>query len=205
MTSGLATRMDTRLQFDVRSLRLSAGAPSEVPTFAPNREGLKIGGWQWRPEPDVECPFRSRVDLYEQSPKSRHRPGRQAILSRFELRSRRVRRRPESPNGDESTRGEVWAVNASKDGRIAVAAYGDGTIRWRRADDGRELLALQVLANKTDWVLWTPEGFYEATTGAQDVLEMGGQPRSRSKRATTLSSLGHRRAASAGRVAARAR
>ena len=36
-------------------------------------------------------------------------------------------------------RGEVWAANASKDGRLVVAAYGDGTIRWHRADDGREL------------------------------------------------------------------
>ena len=66
-------------------------------------------------------------------------------------------------------------VNASRDGRIVVAAHGDGTIRWYRADDGRELLALQVLLNKSepsrsDWVLWTPEGFYEATPGAQDVL-----------------------------------
>ena len=33
------------------------------------------------------------------------------------------------------------------------------------------MLALQVLPNKTDWVLWTPEGFYEATPGAQDVLK----------------------------------
>ena len=73
-------------------------------------------------------------------------------------------------------RDEVWAVNASRDGRIVVAAYGDGTIRWHRADDGRELLALQVLPNnddpaKWDWVLWTPEGFYEATPGARDVLK----------------------------------
>jgi hypothetical protein len=73
-------------------------------------------------------------------------------------------------------RGEVWAVNASGDGRIVVAAYNDGTIRWHRAVDGRELLALQVLPNigdpaKWDWVLWTPEGFYEATPGAQDVLK----------------------------------
>ena len=74
-------------------------------------------------------------------------------------------------NGGESTRSEIWAINASKDGRILVAAYGDGTIRWHRADDGRELLALQVLPNRTDWVLWTPEGFYEATPGAQDVLK----------------------------------
>jgi hypothetical protein len=63
------------------------------------------------------------------------------------------------------------ALNVSNDNRVLIAAYLDGTIRWHRADDGRELLALQVLPNKTDWVLWTPEGFYAATPGAQDVLK----------------------------------
>jgi hypothetical protein len=67
-------------------------------------------------------------------------------------------------------------VNASKDGRVVITADGDGAIRWHRADDGSELLALQVLPNKNepakwDWVLWTPEGFYEATPGAEDVLK----------------------------------
>jgi hypothetical protein len=61
------------------------------------------------------------------------------------------------------------------DGRLVVTADGDG-IRWHRADDGRELLALQVLPiknepSKWDWVLWTPEGFYEATPGAENVLK----------------------------------
>jgi hypothetical protein len=74
------------------------------------------------------------------------------------------------------SRNEVWAVNASRDGRVVVTADGDGAIRWHRADDGRELLALQVLPNKGDpakwdWVLWTPEGFYEATPGAEGVLK----------------------------------
>ena len=74
------------------------------------------------------------------------------------------------------SRNAVWAVNASRDGRIIVTADGDGAIRWHRADDGRELMALQVLPNgkelaKWDWVLWTPEGFYEATPGAEDVLK----------------------------------
>ena len=59
----------------------------------------------------------------------------------------------------------------SQDARIVVTAEGDGAIHWRRADDGSELLALQVLPNRTDWVMWTPEGFYEATPGAQDVLK----------------------------------
>ncbi|MBV8439002.1 MAG: caspase family protein [Hyphomicrobiales bacterium] len=55
--------------------------------------------------------------------------------------------------------------------KVVVAAEGDGTIRWYRADDGRDLLTLQILPNRKDWVLWTPEGFYEATDGAQDVLK----------------------------------
>jgi WD40 repeat protein len=65
----------------------------------------------------------------------------------------------------------VWAVNISGDGRLAVAAYGDGTISWHRMDDGRELLALYVLADKQNWVAWTPEGFYAATAGAFGVLQ----------------------------------
>src|SRR5262245_10649094 len=38
-------------------------------------------------------------------------------------------------------------------------------------DDGRELLALFVLADKQNWVAWTPEGFYGATPGAFGVLQ----------------------------------
>jgi uncharacterized caspase-like protein len=38
-------------------------------------------------------------------------------------------------------------------------------------DDGRELLALQVLNDKKNWVAWTPEGFYDATPGAFGVLK----------------------------------
>ena len=33
--------------------------------------------------------------------------------------------------------GAVWAVNVSGDGRLVVAAYGDGTIRWHRLERRR--------------------------------------------------------------------
>lgn len=36
-------------------------------------------------------------------------------------------------------RREVWAVNASQDGRWIVAALGDGSVRWYRSHDGLEL------------------------------------------------------------------
>jgi Caspase domain len=37
-------------------------------------------------------------------------------------------------------------------------------------DDGKELLAFFPLADKTNWVAWTPDGFYAATPGAHGVL-----------------------------------
>jgi WD40 repeat protein len=66
--------------------------------------------------------------------------------------------------------GDVWAVNITGDGRLVVAAYGDGTIRWHRMDDGVELLAFMPLPDRTNWVAWTPEGFYSATAGAHSIL-----------------------------------
>ena len=54
---------------------------------------------------------------------------------------------------------------------------------------------------KWDWVLWTPEGFYEATPGAEDVLKWVTN-HGPDKRRDDASRLGHRQAASAGRAAA---
>ena len=64
----------------------------------------------------------------------------------------------------------VRAVNITGDGRLVVAAYADGTIRWHRMADGAELLAFMPLVDRANWVAWTPEGFYAATAGAQGVL-----------------------------------
>jgi len=64
----------------------------------------------------------------------------------------------------------VWAITITGDGRLVVAAYGDGTIRWHRMSDGMELLAFMPLADRSNWVAWTPEGFYAATPGANTVL-----------------------------------
>ncbi len=66
--------------------------------------------------------------------------------------------------------GVVWAVNVSGDGRFVLAAFSDGTIRWYRPDDGREILALYVHADGTKWVAWTPEGYFDASPHAEDLL-----------------------------------
>jgi WD40 repeat protein len=161
------------LRFDVRSLTLTIPPPNDGLTFAPNREGLTIDHWRNENNPTLGGRVLPLGDERARSLAIAPDAKRFFLGSNWALRA----------FDDAGTKiwshlgqGEVWAVNASEDGRIVVVAYGDGTIRWHRADDGRELLALQVLRNgsdaaKWDWVLWTPEGFYEATSGAQDVLK----------------------------------
>lgn len=57
----------------------------------------------------------------------------------------------------------MWDVNVSRDGRFVVVAYGNGTIQWRRLGDGQEVLTLFVNAKDREWVLWTPEGYYDSS------------------------------------------
>jgi WD40 repeat protein len=73
------------------------------------------------------------------------------------------------PNA-QSVPGEVWHVNVTSDGRLVVAAYGDGTIRWQRLSDGRELLALFIHPDGQRWITWTPQGYYDASLGADDLI-----------------------------------
>lgn len=75
-----------------------------------------------------------------------------------------------SPRWEQPAPGEVWGVNASADGRFIVAAYGDGTIRWYRASDGVEQLAFFPHADKKRWIMWTPEGYYDASPGGEDLI-----------------------------------
>ena len=64
--------------------------------------------------------------------------------------------------------GVVWGVNTS--GRVALAALGDGTIRWYRISDGEEALALFPHPDRRRWILWTPSGYYDASPGGEDFI-----------------------------------
>jgi len=66
--------------------------------------------------------------------------------------------------------GAAWCVNLSADGRLAVAAFSDGTIRWYRSDNGAELLALFPHADRERWVAWTPQGYYDASPKGEDLI-----------------------------------
>ncbi|MBF0538690.1 MAG: hypothetical protein HQL03_10610, partial [Nitrospirae bacterium] len=72
----------------------------------------------------------------------------------------------------------AWSVNITGNGKLAVAALGDGTIRWYRLSDGKELLAFYWCCTRTffphndrkRWVLWTPLGYYDASPGGDDLI-----------------------------------
>jgi WD40 repeat protein len=68
--------------------------------------------------------------------------------------------------------GVACGVNIAGNGKVAVAALGDGTIRWYRLRDGKELVALFPHNHKDRkrWILWTPEGYYDASPGAEELI-----------------------------------
>jgi WD40 repeat protein len=66
--------------------------------------------------------------------------------------------------------GDVVGLNISGDGSVVVAAYGDGTIRWYRSSDSKEILALYPHPDQKRWVLWTPSGYYDASPGAEELI-----------------------------------
>ena len=71
---------------------------------------------------------------------------------------------------EKRTPGAVWGVNVSGDGRWVVAALGDGSVRWYRANDGQEQLALFVHGDHERWIVWTPTGYYDTSMGGENLV-----------------------------------
>jgi Caspase domain/WD domain, G-beta repeat len=157
------------LRFDLRALKLVRDPPADHQTTRAKQVGLAVEGWLNGLSPTLDGrPI--KLQRYERSRSLAVLPdggrfvlGAEWSLQAIDAKGEHVWKR--------AAPGIVWGVNISGDGRLVVAAYGDGTIRWHRMDDGRELLALFVLADKQNWVAWTPEGFYGASAGAFGVLQ----------------------------------
>jgi WD40 repeat protein len=160
---------ESPLRFDLHTLKLVPGPPADDKTHSAKQTGLAVKNWVSSDFPTLDGnPI--KLNRYETSRSLAIHPderrfvlGAEWSVYAFDAEGKLLWTR--------GARGTVWAVDISGDGRLVVAAYGDGTIRWHRMDDGRELLALYVLADKQNWVAWTPEGFYGATPGAFGVLQ----------------------------------
>ena len=157
------------LRFDVRALKLSNGPPKNGSTIPPRQDEQRIQDWSGSTQPKLDGTslklrqFERSLSLALHPDGNRFVLGADWTLRAFDKTGKELWTR--------SNPGTAWAVNVTADGRLVVATYSDGSIRWHRMDDGRELLALQVLSDKKNWVAWTPEGFYDATPGAFGVLK----------------------------------
>jgi WD40 repeat protein len=154
--------------FDVATRTLIAGSVTDAGLAVPRQTGLPVENWQGQFNPALG----GKALPLEQYERSRslavHPDGDRFVLgTEWTLRAFDAHG---TPLWTRAVPGVVWAVNITGDGRLVVAAYADGTIRWHRMSDGVELLAFMPLMDQTNWVAWTPEGFYTATAGAQGVL-----------------------------------
>jgi hypothetical protein len=155
-------------RFDVTSRTLVADPTGDSHLSTARQNGLPIEGWSDTTHPTLG----GRPLMLDQRETSRSLAvspvgdrfvlGADWSLRAFDARGAPLWFRP--------VPAAVWAVNITGDARLVVAAYADGTIRWHRMSDGVELLAFMPLANQTDWVAWTPEGYYGATPGARGIL-----------------------------------
>ncbi len=155
-------------RFDLSTRRLERGVSSQEGLAVPRTEGLPVRYWQNSTAPllgeralELE-PDEISICLAISPDARRFALGTEWHLNFFDNAGRRLWRKP--------VPGAAWLVNLSADGRFVVAALGDGTLRWYRTQDGSEALALFVHADGERWVLWTPEGFYDASPGADSLL-----------------------------------
>ncbi len=165
---GLGYGSDAPVIFDLKQREI-IDAPSIDPTmFKAQIEELDITDWydQFTPKLNgqpIEMQNAERSRSLAITPDKKH----------FVLGSE-YRLRGFTASGEQlwqhSMPGVTWGVNISGDGKLVVVAVGDGTIRWYRLSDGAELLTLFVHAKDRRWVAWTPQGYYLASPGAEDLI-----------------------------------
>lgn len=154
--------------FDLQRLAWVSGNIKDVAPPAATRPGLVLKNWQESHKPEVngkpvaladgELSFAVVVD-----------PGKGGFVlgSNWSLRAfdsaGNSQWRVQAPSA-------CWAVNVSGDGKWVIAAFGDGTIRWFRRDNGSEVLAFFPHGDRKRWVLWTAAGYFAASEGGDELV-----------------------------------
>jgi WD40 repeat protein len=131
--------------------------------------GLTITGWKNGYRPSVNGQ-RIALQSYESSRSLSILPNGDGFVLGTDWSVCRVDRDGKLVWRSKPLPGEAWEVNVAPDGRLVVSAHHDGTIRWRRLCDGEELLALFVHPEGKRWIAWTPQGYYDASVGADELI-----------------------------------
>ncbi|MET1047712.1 MAG: hypothetical protein ABWX70_13620, partial [Hyphomicrobium sp.] len=164
---GLGPGAEDPVEFDLVNERLFKSPVAEDGLFPPIVNMLPVTGWDASGDPslgslplfhDNDEVFRSMAQIPDASGF--------VLGSEFQLweydRSGKVTWRVKPP-------APAYGVNISRDGRLLVVAYNDGTIRWHRLTDGSELLALYVDRQTLAWIAWTPTGYFMSSPGGDNL------------------------------------
>ncbi len=168
---GLATSAKEPVIFDLsaRSLQEAPEAPADLQK--PNTAGLRVENWLHNTNPTLDGKAIA-LSRQEESRSLAVRPDNSGFVLGAEWSLRSF-----DANGKQrwtrAVPGTVWGVNLARDGELIIAAFGDGTIRWLRWSDGKELLALFIQKKDKNWVAWTPTGYYATSPGAEGMTMLG--------------------------------
>lgn len=154
-------------EFSVFSRTLSE-SEEKTGLVSPIIQGLKISDWKNNYSPKLNEKA-IKLNQYEESRSLAISPDKNSFLLGTEW-SIRLFDSAGNQKWEIPVPGIAWGVNISGDGKKAVAAFSDGTIRWYRMTDGKELLALFPHKDGKRWVLWTPSGYYAASPGGDELV-----------------------------------
>ena len=147
-----------RFSLFARELRRGAAPGADLAGAVTASTSFAVSGWPDQPLPSING-IRVELDDYELARMYAISPDDTTLVLGTEWALRaydagaRLKWKTEVP-------GVVRGVVVAPNGRVAVAALGDGTVRWYRIDDGGEFLALFPHAAGDEWIAWTPDGYY---------------------------------------------
>jgi len=157
-----------RFSVESRRLELNPGPGTTLTDPILQSKAIVLTDWLLKSNPKLNgkpLPMRTRDQGTSYAIAPDHRSfvyGTWFNLYRFDAQGKELWHR--------SLQGAARAVNISGDGRIAVVGVSDGTIRWYRMKDGRELAAFYPHSDRRRWVLWTPSGYYDASEGGDELI-----------------------------------
>ena len=154
--------------FRVAGRKLTLDPQPDDSLSAPRTSGLRIDDWENSFDPTLDgrhLPLEPREksrSLAISETADKFLLGTEWYLRLFDRQGRQL--------AEVAVPGVALAVNLTADSRYALAALGDGTIRWYSANGLKEVLALFVHPDGKRWVAWTPEGFFDASPGGEALI-----------------------------------
>jgi len=162
-----ATSTRDNISLSVSELRFQIDTDSKPPLPAPATTGLAIDRWEDDEHPTLDGRALP-LEAYESSRSLAISPNNDSFILGTDWYLRKFDRQGKQI-WSTLVPGVAWGVNISADGRFAVAALGDGTVRWYTFDKGEEVMAFFVDRDLHRWAAWNPDGFF-ATQGGGDAL-----------------------------------